>query len=116
MFDFERLDVYQLVREQNIKVLRYIYKQKEIDDQIIDLWKKASMNIVLYLAEATGKMNNPDKMHFLTNSRTSVFEAVAILEVVRDLGFIEENLYTEFYNGYERASKMLLGMIRSYNK
>ena len=80
MFDFERLDVYQLVREQNLKVLRYIYKQKEIDDQIKDHWKKASMNIVSYLAEATGKMNNPDKRHFLTNSRTSVFEAVALLE------------------------------------
>ena len=116
MFDFERLDVYQLVREQNLKVLRYIYKQKKIDDQISNQWKKVSMNIVLHLAEATGKMNNPDKRHFLTNSRTSVFEAVAILEVVRDLGFIEENLYTEIYNGYERASKMLLGMIRSYNK
>ena len=114
MFDFERLDVYQLVREQNIKVLRYIYKQKEIDDQIKNQWKKASMNIVLYLAEATGKMNTPDKRHFLTNARSSVFESVALLEAVRDLGFIDENLYTEIYNGYEKASKMLLGMIRSY--
>ena len=114
MFDFERLDVYQLVRAQNTKVLRYISGQKKIDEHLKDHWKKASMNVVLYLAEATGRMNNSEKRSFLINARSSVFEAVAILETIHDLGFIEDNLYTEIYNGYEKASKMLLGMYRSY--
>ena len=116
MFDFEKLDVYQHVKELNIKVLKYIFQHKELDVFLKDQWKIASMSIILNLAEGTGRMTNPDKKHYLTISRGSVFESVAILEAIKGLGLIENELYTEFYDDYEKASKMLLGMFRSYDK
>jgi len=115
MFDFEKLDLYQVVKEQNIKVLKYIYSHKTLDDYIKDQWKRASLSIILNLAEGTGRMTNADKKHYLTIARGSVFESVAILDTIKGLNQIEDNIFKEFYDNYETISKMLLGMFRSYN-
>ena len=116
MFDFEKLDVYQIVKEQNLKVLTIEKSNKNIDPYIMDQWKKASLSILLNLAEGTGRMAEEDKRHFLTIARGSVYESVAILGVIKDLKLIPENEYEVLYNGYESCSKMLLAMYRSYAK
>jgi len=114
MFDFEKLDVYQVVKNYSSKVLRFIFSHPAIDPYLQEQWKRATLNIILNLAEGTGRMVNVEKKQFLTESRGNVFESVAILELVKALGFIEEDSFKEFYDGYEQISKMLLGMIRSY--
>ena len=115
MFDFEKLDVYQLAKEQNIKVLKFIYSNTQIDTYIKDQWKTASLSILLNLAEGTGRMTSVDKKHFLTIARGSVYESVAILDTIKSLELIDDKLQKEFYDNYETLSKMLLGMFRSYN-
>ncbi|MBN2481946.1 MAG: four helix bundle protein [Bacteroidales bacterium] len=115
MFDFEKLDVYQVIKGNSSKILQFIFNHPTLDLYIKDQWKRANMSIILNLAEGTGRMSNPDKKHFLTIARGSVFESVAILEIVKELGLIEEDLFKEYYDGYEQISKMLLGMIRSYS-
>ncbi len=115
MFDFEKLDVYQIVKEQNIKALKYIYGHTQLDEYIKDQWKKASLSTLLNLAEGTGQMTNTDKKHYLTVARGSVFESVAILDTLKGLNLIEDSIFKEFYDNYETISKMLLGMFRSYN-
>ena len=114
MFDFEKLDVYQVIKGNNSKILKFIFSHTTLDPYLKDQWKRSTMNIILNLAEGTGRMNNPDKKHFLTVARGSVFESVAIMETAKELGWIEEEQFQEFYGGYEQISKMLLGMIRSY--
>jgi four helix bundle protein len=114
MFDFEKLDVYQVIKNNNSKVLKYIFGHPTLDLYLKDQWKRANLSIILNLAEGTGRMSNSDKKHFLTIARGSVFESVAILETVKELGLIEEEMFKEFYDSYEQISKMLLGMIRSY--
>jgi len=116
MFDFEKLDLYQVIREQNTKVLKFILEHGNIDPFIKEEWKKVSFNIVLNLAEGTGRMVNEEKKNYITDARGSVFEAVAILDVSHQLGFVDDGTFREFYDGYEKISKMLLGMIRSYSQ
>ncbi|MBI5539875.1 MAG: four helix bundle protein [Bacteroidia bacterium] len=116
MFDFEKLDVYQVVKEQNNKVIQFLNSNNEIDSLLKDYWKKSSLSSVLNLAEGTGRKNTDEKKDFLTSSRGNIFEAATILQTVRDLGWIDEMTYMDFYDGYEKASKMLLGMYRSYSK
>ena len=116
MFDFEKLDVYKVAHEQNITVLKFLFATKNIDIEIKDQWKRASLSIVLNLAEGTGRISNTDKKHFLTISRGSVFESAALILTIKDLGLIEEKLFNELYANYEQISKMLLGMYRSYDK
>ncbi len=115
MFDFEKLDVYQVVKTNNSKILKFILGHTAMDPYIKEQWKRSSLSIILNLAEGTGRMTNTDKKHYLTIARGSVFESVAILETARDLELLNEALFKEFYDGYEQISKMLLGMIRSYS-
>jgi four helix bundle protein len=116
MFDFEKLDVYQLTKDQNVKVLSFLKKLKDADPYIIDQWKRASLSSLLNLAEGTGRMTDSDKRHFLTIARGSIFESVAILDLLQSQNIVPENVYKEFYSAYEQISKMLLGMYRSYAK
>ena len=116
MFDFEKLDVYQMLKEQNVKVLVFLRNNGEIDPYLVEQWKRASMSSLLNLAEGTGRMTDQDKRQFLTLSRGSIFECVAILDLLKNLNHISESTYQEIYNKYEQISKMLLGMFRSYSK
>ncbi|HNW76952.1 MAG TPA: four helix bundle protein [Bacteroidales bacterium] len=116
MFDFEKLDVYQLTKDQNVKVLSFLKKIKDADPYILDQWKRASVSSLLNLAEGTGRMVDADKRHFLTISRGAIFESVAILDLLNSQNLIPENVYQELYTNYEQISKMLLGMYRSYAK
>jgi four helix bundle protein len=116
MFDFEKLDIYQVLRDLNYKVFSFLNEDTKVDPLVKDQWKRASQSAVLNLAEGTGRMTVPDKKHFLTISRGSIFESVALMQQVFDQGYIETKLYEELYEKYEQASKMLLGMFRSYDK
>jgi four helix bundle protein len=116
MFDFEKLDVYQLTKDQNVKVLLFLQKLKDVDPYIVEQWKRATLSSLLNLAEGTGRVSDSDKRHFLTLARGSIFESVAILDLLHSQNAIPENIYTEFYPTYEQISKMLLGMYRSYAK
>lgn len=116
MFDFEKLDVYQVVKEQNNKVLAFINQNPTLDELLQKHWKEASLNVVLNLAQGTGRKNPIEKKQFLTIARGNVFECATILQIVKDFNQVDESLYTELYDGYEKASKMLLGMFRSYNR
>jgi four helix bundle protein len=114
MFDFEKLDVYQVIRGNNVRVLKYIFSHPTLDPYLKEQWKQVNLGIIRNLAEGTGRMTNTEKKQFLTEARGGVFGSVAILETIKDLGVIEEDLFKEFYDSYEQISKMLLGMIRSY--
>ena len=84
-----------------------------VDPVIVDQWKRASLSSVLNLAQGTGRMTSNDKIHYYTIARGSVFECAAILDLINDLGHLEKEEYENFYMGYEKVSKMLLGMYRS---
>ena len=115
MFDFEKLDVYSVVKEQNQKVLQFLKDHPYLDQEIASELKKASMAVVSNLAEGTGKMNDAEKRQYLSDARTSVFRSVAMLDMLRSLGQIEEEDFGQLYEGFEKSSKMLLGMYRSYS-
>ncbi len=116
MFDFEKLDLYQLVKNINIEVLKHIDCHDEISEYLSERWKEVSMEVVLNLVEGTGKMSTSEKKEYLTTARGYVFECVAVLETIKGMEQITEEDFTSFYDDYEQASKMLLGMFRSYDR
>ena len=113
MFDFEKLDLYQELKKLNLNVYLKIRELKDVDPYIIEQWKRASLSMVLNLAEGTGRMTAADKRHYYTIARGGVFESVAILELIHGLGHLSKEEFEQFYAAYETASKMLLGMYRS---
>ena len=116
MFDFEKLDVYQIVKEQNLKVLKLLKDNTAIDAFVVDQWKKSSLNILLNLVEGTGRMSEADKKHYLMIARGSVYESTAILDLLKSMAVVSQQDYELLYPGYESISKMLLAMYRSYSK
>ncbi len=114
MFDFEKLDIYQVLRELNFKVFKLLNEEQRIDPVIKDRWKQSSLNSVSKLIEGTARMTNEEKKEFVTMARSSVFESVGSLQLSFDMGQIQSEKYQELYEGYEKASKMLLGMYRSF--
>ncbi len=109
------MSTFQVVKEQNNKGT-FLKKNSDVDPLLAERWKNASLNSVLNLAEGTGRKSTTEKKEFLAAARGNIFESATILQIIRDLGQIDEMTYQEYYDGYEKASKMLLGMFRSYNK
>jgi len=113
MFDFEKLEVYGHLRFTVKKVLAFVIERKDLDKHLSEHLRRAATKMLLSLSEGTGRINNSDKREFYTTSRSAAFEAVAVLQVMLDLGMITEEEYNNFYADFETASKMLLGMLRS---
>jgi four helix bundle protein len=116
MFDFEKLEVYQIARTVLHKSLKEIYANEKIDGYLRDQWKQASLNILLDLAEATGRLLTDEKKQLINKSRSAVFECAAILEILKDFELLNKSDCDWYYENYERLSKMLLAMYRSHDK
>lgn len=113
MFDFEKLDVYKVAKQTNVRLLTVLNDNAKIDVTVKEQLKKAGINIVLYLTEGTGRFLVEEKKHFLTLSRNAVFECTALLDISKEMSWITESDYNDLYSGLEQLSKMLLGMFRS---
>ena len=113
MFDFEKLDVYRKAKDLNKEILKFLRENKQIDSYIRDQLKRASISIVINIAEGSGKFSKADKRNFYTIARGSVYECVSLLELISDERQIGEENFNEFYQKFETISKMLLGLINS---
>jgi four helix bundle protein len=70
------------------------------------------MSIVLNIAEGSGRFTKPDKRNFYIIARGSVFETVAILELLLDQNSLDSPTQQKFYLQAEELSKMLFALIR----
>jgi len=113
MFDFENLDVYRKAKELNKGILKFLKENKQIDSYIRDQLKRASISIVINIAEGSGKFSKADKRNFYTIARGSVYECISLLELISDEKQIDKEKFNEFYQRFETISKMLLGLINS---
>jgi four helix bundle protein len=114
MFDFEKLDVYKRAKLFNSEI-RNLIKNTKLDPTTKDQLRRASFSIVLNIAEGTGRFSNADRRKFYVISRSSIFECVAILDVLKDERIILESEFSTFYVKAEEVSKMLFAMIKNLN-
>ncbi len=113
MFDFQNLEVYKKAKELNKEILYFLREHKDIDSYLRDQLRRASISMVINIAEGSGKFSKADKRNFYTISRGSTYECVAILEIILDEKQILPDIFTNFYTKFEVISKMLLGLIHS---
>jgi four helix bundle protein len=115
MFDFEKLEVYQLMKDQHNKVMLMLRQDDQMDRQIHDHWKNSMLLAVLNLVQASARVNSIEKKDLITVSRGYIFECSSLLDLVKSTNGISAVTYRELYDNYERISKMLLGMYKSFN-
>jgi four helix bundle protein len=113
MFDFEKLEVYKKAKDLNHEILVFLRDNKNIDSYIRDQLKRASLSVVINIAEGSGKYSKADKSNYYTIARGSVYECVSLLEITLDENYIEKTNFEYFKDKYETISKMLMGLIKS---
>ena len=113
MFDFEKFDVYIKAKQFTKEITELIASLKGANPRLIDQLQRASISITLNIAEGAGRYSKADKKHFYTIARGSVFECVAILDILRDIGLISSSHKSELYIKLEELSKMISGLINS---
>jgi four helix bundle protein len=109
MFDFENLDVYKKAKESNKEILKFLRENKQIDSYIRDQIKRASISIVINIAEGSGKFSKADKRNFYTISRGSVYECASLLELIFEENKITKEWFAVFYQKFETLSKIVIG-------
>jgi four helix bundle protein len=113
MFDFEKLDVYRKAKDLNKDVLKLLRENKDIDSYIKDQLRRASISVVINIAEGSGKFSRADKRNFYTIARGSVYESVPLAGIIFEENKIGKDEFDDFYQRFEDISKMLLGLINS---
>jgi four helix bundle protein len=113
MFDFEKLEVYLKAKAFSQTIFQYLKSNKKIDAVIRDQLRRASLSVMLNIAEGSSRFSKPDKRHFYVIARGSVFESIAILEFLCDAEILERNQYGQWYKDGEEISKILFTMIKN---
>lgn len=115
MFDFEKLTVYQKAKSFNAEIRTFIQKS-QLDPTTTDQLRRASFSIVLNLAEGSGRFSKKDRRNFFVISRSSLFELVAILDILKDEEILTGSDYNSFYLHAEELSKILFSMIKNLSE
>ncbi len=113
MFDFENLEVYKKAKAFNAVVVKSVLRIEALDGVTKNQLRRASLSVVLNIAEGTSRFSKPDRKNFCIIARGSVFECVAIFDVLRDSGMLTESEFDNLYSLAEEVSKMLFAMIRN---
>jgi four helix bundle protein len=112
LFDFQKLEVYRKSRDFHLKcksIMKSISTERYVNDQL----GRASYSVVLNIAEGSAKLTKPDRRNFFTISRASVFECVAILDILRTEEKLNEREYSISLKMADEISRILFAMIKN---
>lgn len=112
MFDFEKLKVYHRAKSYHRRIKELI-KAGCFGSVFSNQLSRASLSIALNIAEGSGRFSKADRRNFYVISRSSVFECVAILDILYDDGQIDKKTLNTLKGESEDLSKMLFVMIRN---
>lgn len=76
---------------------------------------RASFSVVLNIAEGSGRFSKKDRQNFFVITRSSIFECVAILDVLKDNNLITAEEYNSMENQADALSRILYAMIKNLN-
>lgn len=113
MFSYENLGVYRKAYQANQMVYRLLKENKMIMPYIKNQLGRASLSIMLNIAEGSAKFSNRDRRNFYIMSRGSVFECSSLVSFLCNEGEIKQEWKEELYSCYKEISKMLFTMIKN---
>ncbi len=110
-FPFEGLTVYQLAERYYLSVSAFINKHDRLPHYVRNQLGRASLSIVLNIAEGSAKFGRRDRRNFFIIARGSVFECAALLKVLKKEGRIQELEFNNWNEELTSISKMMFAMI-----
>ena len=113
-FDHEQLDVYRLGLEFLVLAERVIQSLPKGRSHLADQLTRASISIVLNVAEGAGKFSKGDKRRYYLAARGSATESAALLDVYLRLELTSEVDHGAGKQMLERIVAMLVKLARSF--
>lgn len=113
-FMFENLEVYKKAMSFLVEI--YALNGSIEDKTIKDQFRRAALSIPLNIAEGQGRLHIKEKKQFYNTARGSLLECVPLLQICREIGYIDRGKYSTLYESANEIGKMLSGLIRSMNE
>ena len=113
MFPYEQLNVYNKAYRVNQQVYRLLKNNKTIPSYAKNQLGRASLSIMLNIAEGSAKHSIRDRMNFFITARASTFECSSIVCFLHDEGEISGEIKLELYNSLDEISRILYAMVKN---
>ena len=78
--------------------------------------QRASLSVMLNIAEGNGRFTKPDQRHFYVMARSSAFECSAIFDLLLSMNIVDEKTITKFQGALNELSAILYTMIKNLEK
>ena len=108
VLDHERLDVYHLALDFLVFANDVIQALPRGRSHLADQFTRASLSIVLNIAEGAGKLSKADKRRYYLTARGSATESAALLDVSLRLKVLDEALHATGKATVVRIVSMLI--------
>ena len=112
MFDFQNLEVYKKAKVFHIRCKKLINTHK-LESYTNNQLGRASLSVALNIAEGAGKFSKPDRRNFFITARASIYECVAILDILHDEKTISDEEFNEHLLAADELSRILFAMIKN---
>jgi len=116
MFEFEKLDVYNLAMEFCQDVEFFLAKLPGRDFTFADQLRRAALSIPLNIAEGSGRWHEKEKRQFCFISCGSAFECVPILALLETKQLISKEEHASGREKLKRIIQMLTKLAQSLDR
>ena len=117
MFNFEKLDVWQLALQFADDVYR-ITRQFPVDERfgLTSQLRRSAVSVSANIAEGSSRSSTKDSIRFIEIAFGSLMESISHITVAKRQGFLREEDFQRLYQVAERAARMLSGLRSSLQK
>jgi four helix bundle protein len=112
MFEFQKLEVYKKAKIFHIEC-REVIENTKLENYVRDQLGRASFSVALNIAEGSGKFSKMDRRNYFVISRGSIFECIAILDILHDRGIVKKENFERMNMQADELSRMLFAMIKN---
>ena len=116
-FHFEKLEVYKRAVQFILDV--YAVSEKFPNGERYGLTgqlRRAAVSIATNIAEGSGRHHKRDHQQFLRMARSSCYECVPLLEVARELGYLNGQTHDALYKDCNELAMMLNRFISALSR
>jgi four helix bundle protein len=117
-FAFEKLNVYRKAIDFGTVVIDVAERMTTSRNhfRIVEQLESAATSVAMNIAEGKGRYSKKEFRHFLYIARGSLYETIALLQILLKKRWIESDAYKNIYKDAEEIAKMLSGLINTLNE
>ncbi len=110
-FAFEDLKVYKKSLRFSVEAIRLAKTVSKDNRTLADQLTRAASSIPLNIAEGNGRWHFKERLNFFKIARGSVFECVAIIDLLHGLGLISQGNFQRLKKDLDEVSRMISGLV-----